>query len=63
MTLDRRDHDRLRRAAAKCDQAVDRAYQERDDAIRQALTNGASLREVAEAVGLSKSAIAKIANR
>ena len=59
MTIDRRATDRLRRKA----EAVDRAYHERDQAIVEEVAAGASYSEVAEAVGLSKSAIAKIINR
>ena len=59
MTIDRRATDRLRRKA----EAVDRAYRDRDQAIREEVAAGASYAEVAEAVGLSKSAISKIINR
>ena len=40
-----------------------RATQRRDEAIRSALAAGHSLREVAEAAGLSASGVRKIANR
>lgn len=49
----------LRRAAEKQREWT----AERDDRIRQAVQAGAPLREVAEAVGLSHTAVAKIAKR
>ena len=50
-------HDRKLRATRS---KVERATAERDDAIRAALAAGASLREVAEAVGLSHTWVRKI---
>lgn len=38
-------------------------HADRDDLIRQAIDAGGSYREVADLIGLSKSAIAKIINR
>jgi DNA-directed RNA polymerase specialized sigma24 family protein len=59
MTLPRENAAALRRVA----DAVERAREKRDLVIRQAIAQGASYAEVAQAVGLSKSAIAKITNR
>ena len=51
--------DQVRRSAAKQREWTDR----RDEAIRAALAADRSLREVAEAAGLSASGVRKIANR
>ena len=51
--------DQVRRSASKQREWTDR----RDDDIRAALAAGRSLREVAEAAGLSASGVRKIANR
>ena len=51
--------EQVRRTAAKQREWTDR----RNDTIRAALAAGRSLREVAEASGLSASGVRKIANR
>lgn len=53
------DLDQLRQAA----QAASVARQERDEAIRAAITGGASLRAVATAAGLSVAGVARIRDR
>ena len=59
MPLDAQLIRRLRRDS----QAVQTSYERRDATIREAIDAGASYREVSALTGLSKSAIAKIANR
>jgi hypothetical protein len=49
----------LARLSAEADAAMDR----RDAAIRDAIANGATLRDVAGAVGLSRGGVAKIRDR
>lgn len=41
-------------------EAIPRAIQRRDDAIRQMRAEGATLREIGEAAGISHAAVAKI---
>lgn len=53
------DLDQLRQAA----QAASVARQERDEAIRAAITGGAPLRAVAAASGLSVAGVARIRDR
>jgi hypothetical protein len=50
---------RLERLSAEADAAMDR----RDTAIRDAIAHGATLRDVARAVGLSRGGVAKIRDR
>ena len=59
MTLPPDNHKRLARHGATQRKATDR----RNEAIRQAVSDGASLREVADAVGLSHSAVARIVKK
>ena len=59
MTLD----DKTRNALAKRGAGVRRSVDRRNEAIRQAVADGASLREVADAVGLSHSAVARIVKK
>jgi DNA-binding Lrp family transcriptional regulator len=52
-----------RRTLKQKAQAVTRAHQARDASIREAIKDGMSLREVADAVGLSHTAVANIVRR
>ncbi|MCW2632081.1 MAG: hypothetical protein JWR88_1043 [Pseudonocardia sp.] len=66
MPLDRPTVAKLKqtgRALSRAEQAVDRAREDRDATVRQAAAAGGTVREIAEHLGLSATAVHKIVRR